>query len=233
MIRCISPIVLLACVPLFPVLSAPPESLHAWSFESNFDAEGDLGLRSTRTAPLDFVEGIEGYGLFLKNAGEGGQGVVIQGLNLPAADSFTFTVWINPQEVQGGFSDYAPHTIVRFFDDSAPPETTLDFRIRDGKLDVFSAFPSSRNLQSQVDVVVGQWNLVALVCTPESIRVYAFPEEEAFDWGRTSDFNSAIIGVTLPGSGRGLTGLIDEARIYPGALTTAELKEIYEDQKSD
>lgn len=238
MSRRFSPLVLLLCFPIFPALSAPLEPQHAWSFESNFDAEGDFGLRTTQTAILDFVDGIEGSGLFLKNVGQGGQGVVIQDLDLPAEESFTFTMWINPHEVQGGFSDYAPHTIVRFSDESSPLKTTLDFRIRDGKLDVFSTYPSSRNLHSQIDVAVGQWSMVALVCSPDFIRIHAFPmegtpAEETFDRGRNCDFNSAIIGVTLPGSSRGLTGFVDEARIFPGALTTAELKAVFENQKPD
>jgi len=226
------------CMPIFQVIAATPEPLHWWSFENAVDAEGGSSLRSTPTARLDFAEGVDGSGLFLNNLDGGGQGVVVQDLDLPAGESFTFTVWINPHEVQGGFSNYAPHTIVRFFDDAAPRETTLDFRIRDGKLDVFSAFPSSRNLHSQVDVAVGQWSMVALVCTPDFIRIHSFPvesnpDEETFDWGRDCNFNSAIIGVALPGVSRGLTGFVDEARIYPGALTTAELQEVYEEQKPD
>lgn len=226
-------IVFLFSTPFLSAISAVPEPQIHWAFENNLDHEGDYALRTTPIGTPSYIQGAEGDGLLLQNSETGGQGVLVQDLDLPTDESFTFTAWIKPEELQGGFSDQAPHTIVRFYDNLAPRETSLDFRIRDAKLDVFSAFPSSKNLHSQVDVAVGQWTLVALVCSPNFIRVYAFPEEETFEWGRSCDFNRAIIGVTVLGSNRGLTGLIDEVRIYGGVLSTEELKEVYESQKPD
>lgn len=140
-------------------------------------------------------------------------------------DSITITGWINPSVLQDGFSATSPHIIVRMY--NSPTSTNImDLRIRDGKLDCYYTNPSL-NISSGLAVPTNEWTFIALIQDKATLKFYMndqFSSEFAVDGGQS--YNRFTIG-SAPGTSRGLTGLLDDLRVYKRALSASDLQAVY------
>ncbi|MFI4910267.1 MAG: LamG-like jellyroll fold domain-containing protein [Sedimentisphaeraceae bacterium JB056] len=192
-----------------------------WSDQSGYG----LDLISVGTAPVVNANGAVGSCYEFDNAASGPSMLAAMTTSVDPNDPITITGWINPSVLTDGFTTTSPHTIVRMYDSPATANV-LDFRIRDGMLDVYYKNPSL-NLSSGLSVPENQWSFVAIIQDGTSIKFYlndTYSSEFTVDGGQM--YNRFLIG-GIPNTSRGLTGLLDDVRVYKRALSTVDLQALY------
>ena len=198
-----------------------------WPLDGDFtDISGNgLNLTVVGTAPIYNENGyIDGCYQF-DNLNSGPSMLAAMTTAVDPNDSITITGWINPSVLQDGFTTTSPHTIVRMY--NSPSSTNImDLRIRDGMLDSYYTNPAL-NISSGLEVPIDQWTFIALIQNKTTLKFYVngqFSSEFTVAGGQS--YNRFTIG-SVPGSSRGLTGLLDDVRVYKRALSESDLQAVY------
>jgi hypothetical protein len=164
---------------------------------------------------------------FKEGAIELGEITLFTPLDLDVADSITVTGWINPKEIEMGFSETAPHSLIFFYDSKNRKDTQFIFRILDGKLGAFNATPA-KNIFSSFMAPPEEWSFFAFVLTKEAVDIYLneYPPQTT-PISNTFKYDRIFIGALSPDLMRPYRGLIKNVRLYKGALSAEEVGEVY------
>ncbi len=198
-----------------------------WALDGNFnDAAGGINLTSIGTggAPVYNSQGRSGGCYVFSNQTSGETNCLSGVINIGANEPFTITAWINPTQLQDGFSDTSPHTVVKLL--STTESIALDMRIRDGKLDVYYTNPAI-NYATTAVIPINQWSFVSVTYYRNVIKIYVNGKvvyHKRTDGGQA--YNRAYIG-SSSNSIRGFNGRIDDVRIYKRELIDLEIAMLY------
>ncbi len=202
-----------------------------WTLDGNLnDSSGNghtlSGVGGSGGSPVPNESGrFDGCYQFANSAGSAQ--IMINGtISYAATDSLSVSAWVNPSVLVAGFTTTSPHTIVKFYS-STVGTTSFDIRIRDSKLDVYYTNPGANNLTSFV-IPTNEWTFVSVVQSGTLLTVYVNDQKQSFVVNGGQAYNRIMMGATGGTNPRGLTGLLDEIRLYKRALTDSDVQELYE-----
>ena len=200
----------------------------------NFDAQGVDGASTNNATPaLTGNPGTCGYGTF-----DG----VDDYIELPSTfenlqDSFTITAWVNPSNLNSGS---------RIFIDDQNNQQGFGFSLGDpgnGRLRFFSRGVSPISVDTNSSIAANTWSFVTAVhnSVTKTRQIYINGVAQAVNGASTSstytgtwgvDTGPASIGGETSASGENgsnfhFTGAIDEVHVFKGALSAAEINEVY------
>lgn len=200
----------------------------------NFDAQGVDGASTNNATPaLTGNPGTCGYGTF-----DG----VDDYIELPSTfenlqDSFTITAWVNPSNLNSGS---------RIFIDDQNNQQGFGFSLGDpgnGRLRFFSRGVSPISVDTNSSIAANTWSFVTAVhnSVTKTRQIYINGVAQAVNGTSTSstytgtwgvDTGPASIGGETSASGENgsnfhFTGAIDEVHVFKGALSAAEINEVY------
>ncbi len=200
-----------------------------WRLDGNFYDYGAKGLNlvsvGTGGAPTINNNGYTGKCYSFNNTVSGAAQALYPGaIDLKNIDGVTITAWINPSVLLPGFTTTSPHTIARLYH-STSVDDILDFRIRDGKLDIYYRRPVANNY-TNFSIPLNRWSFVAMTQEGTKLTVYFNSQKQTFTVTSGSNYNRLLLGATATNTARGLNGLLDEVRFYNRALTDDELRDV-------
>ncbi len=202
-----------------------------WMLDGNLlDSSGSgnnlSGVGGSGGSPVPNESGrFDGCYEFANSAGSA-QIMVNGTISYAASDALSVSAWVNPSVLVAGFSTTSPHTLVKFYS-STVGTTSFDIRIRDSKLDVYYTNPGANNLTSFV-IPTNEWTFVSVVQSGTLLTVYVNDQKQSFVVNGGQAYNRILVGATGGTNPRGLTGLLDEIRLYKRALTDADVQQLYE-----
>ena len=152
-------------------------------------------------------------------------------------DSFTIAAWIKPENVNSGS---------RIFIDDENNQRGFGFSLGDpgnGRLRFFSRGVSPVSVDTNTSIVAGDWSFVTAVhnSVTKTRQIYINGVAQIITGGSISNTYSGTWGVDSgpasiggetsrsgeTGSRFHFTGAIDEVHVFKGALTSAEINEVY------
>lgn len=152
-------------------------------------------------------------------------------------DSFTIAAWIKPENVNSGS---------RIFIDDENNQRGFGFSLGDpgnGRLRFFSRGVSPVSVDTNTSIVAGDWSFVTAVhnSVTKTRQIYINGVAQIITGGSTSNTYSGTWGIDSgpasiggetsrsgeTGSRFHFTGAIDEVHVFKGALTSAEINEVY------
>ncbi|MBC2595993.1 hypothetical protein H5P28_17135 [Ruficoccus amylovorans] len=210
------------------VVAGAAEPYASWKLDGSYAAGGSQPLRMGPVGTPSFDDaGVSGKCVRLDNAASG-QGMRVVLGEFRTATDLTFTAWVRFTTQEGGFSDTAPHNIVRFWGKTPEGQAAvLDLRVRDGVMDVYYTNPA-RNLQAgNLAVPVGQWVFVAVVVEGDSLSIVLNDARRSFPIAGPQSYETMTVGTVAQGSRRGVNGWMDEVSLYDEALSPEELGLLY------
>ncbi len=200
-----------------------------WRLDGNFSDYGVKGLNlvsvGTGGSPTVNNDGYTGKCYSFNNSVSGITQVLYPGaIDIKNIDGVTVTAWINPSVLYSGFTTTSPHTIARLYH-STSADDNLDFRIRDGKLDIYYKRPVANNF-TNFTIPINKWSFVAMTQEGTKLTVYFNSQKQTFTVASGSNYNRLLLGAAATNTARGLNGLLDEVRFYNRALTDDELRDV-------
>lgn len=203
-----------------------------WKLDGNYnDSSGNghnLSSVGSGGSPTYSLDGVFN-GCYIFDNSTAGQAECLRGsLSINSSDAFTITAWINPSSLQDGFTSTSPHTIVKLYNTNN--SDLIDFRIRDGKLDVYYTNPSV-NYLTDANIPINSWSFVAVSCQQNVIKIFLNGKlvyHHSTDGGQS--YNGIYIGSAIPTEARGLNGKIDDIRLYNRELSDADIELFYNEE---
>lgn len=184
----------------------------------------DLNSVGSGGSPIINNSGYTGKCYYFDNINSGAQVFYPGAIDINDYEGISFTAWVKPSVLLGGFSAISPHTIARFYY-SANNDNILDFRIRDGKLDVYYTNPVANNF-TDFNLPLNEWSFVAVTQSGTNLTVYMNDQKKDFVVNGGMNYNRLLIGSPASSSARGLNGFLDEIRFYKRALSEDEIRDI-------
>ncbi|MEI8205620.1 MAG: LamG-like jellyroll fold domain-containing protein [Kiritimatiellales bacterium] len=151
--------------------------------------------------------------------------------SLAVSNGITVTGWINPDKVEMGFSQTAPHTLINLYDSKQANVANFIFRILDGKLSAFNA-ASKKNISTTFLAPTEQWSFFAFVLTPEAVHIYlnSYPAQ-VVSLENADRYDRFFVGAMNPAALRSYQGLMKNVKLYEGTLGAEEIKGLYESER--
>ena len=101
----------------------------------------------------------------------------------------------------------------------------MDFRIRDGKLDVYYTNPVANNY-TDFNLPLNEWSFVAVTQSGTNLTVYMNGQKRSFVVNGGMNYNRLLIGSAASSVARGINGFLDEIRFYKRELLDVEVRDI-------
>ena len=204
-----------------------------WKLDGNFnDSVGSSNLTSVGSAgfPEYSTQGYYDGCYIFENQTAGYTNCLLSQVSISQQEAFTITAWVKPTDLQDGFSDTSPHTIVKLLGTS--DGSLLDIRIRDGKLDVYYTNPVI-NFLTNVDVNINEWNFIAVTYYRNVIKIF-INGKIAYHRGTNGgqSYDRIYIGSSSP-TIRGFNGKIDDVRLYKRELIDLDVAKLYDKNFQD
>lgn len=201
-----------------------------WRFNGNFADSGGRSLTLTSVgsggSPVITPNGYTAGACQFNNTVSGAAQVLFPGaIDIKDIDGVTVTAWIKPSLLLSGFTTTSPHTVARLYH-STSADDVLDFRIRDGRLDVYYKRPVANNF-TNFNVPLNKWSFVAMTQQGGELTVYLNDKKQSFAVQAGSNYNRFVLGATAGTTARGINGVIDEVRLYNRALTAAQIRDVW------
>jgi len=152
--------------------------------------------------------------------------------SIPEINGFTICGWINPSEMQPGWSNAAPHTVLRMYESADSANAQFVLRILDGELSGYYTSPA-RNITLGAPLESNRWNFVAVVCDGDMLAFYLNDLSPQFVTNTCrNDYNRLMIGAMDVNGTRPFIGSIKGLKLYRGPLAEQDIQSIYNQGKA-